>query len=113
MYLQRVLGLFLCVMLFAMIIGTPVFAATVYQGRDMAQTRDYNRQVRVCDRERDGNGAYTQFVVRGGATGWRYDRNGSRYGCTWTGRFYNGIYSHRVCERINNWPNRCSSYVYP
>lgn len=113
MSIARRVGVFACVAVFAMLLAAPVFAATVFQGNDMAQTRDYARQVRVCDRERDGNGAYTQFVVRGGATGWRYDRNGANYGCTWTGRFYNGIYSHNVCERVNWWPNRCSSYVYP
>lgn len=107
------LALFVCVFLGVIVVATPAFAAYVQQGRDAAWTRDYTRRVVVCDRESDGNKAYTQFSIRGGAKGWKYDKNGARWGCYITGRFHNKIYAHKVCERINWWPNRCSSYVYP
>lgn len=93
--------------------GTVAAAATVSQGRDYAYTTNRAKTVMICDRERDGNRAYTQFVVRGGAKGWRYDKDGAGGYCWPGGPFRNGIYKHNACERVNLWPNRCSSYVYP
>jgi len=85
-----------------------------YDGQDYSE--DYNtvHNVRICDKESDGNGAYAKYQRNGsGSTDRVNDGNGSASGCGSTS-YGNKIYRHEACEDIAFYPDHCDQgWVYP
>lgn len=98
----------------ALVVPSTAGALTSWHGSDYAW--DYNSEtaMAVCDAEVDGNTAYTKFVVNGSGSTLRLDDpDEDGWDCGYSTGWSNGIYSHQVCEDINNWPDDCGSKVYP
>jgi hypothetical protein len=86
------------------------------QGADSGKV-EYDGGVTICDNEADGHQAYIKFWREAGDdTFWWNDSNGSASGCTkgdWgdvTWRW--NLDYFKVCERINNLPDKCTGKVY-
>ena len=95
---------FACAFLIAIAVPTVAIAAHTISrdGDDYAQDADYERRVRVCDREPDGRGVYSDFQPNGYSGMLRiWDGNGADHGCGLTGQFTH-IYIYNVCEQIIN-----------
>ncbi len=98
----------------ALVVPSGASALTSWHGADFAFDYESTTAIQVCDREVDGNTAYTKFVVNGSGSTLRLDdvdEDGPECGQTWG--WTNGIYSHQVCEDINNQPDSCDGKVYP
>ena len=81
-------------------VGLAVPAAAValrsYDGQDYSEDFNSVRQVRICDREADGNYAYANYLRTGSGTTFRITSPGSgSCASTATG---NRIYRHEACE---------------
>jgi hypothetical protein len=97
----------------AVILPAAAFALRSDDGLDYSE--DYNavKNVRICDNETDGNGAYSDYQRNGsGSTDRVYDGNGSAAGCGNTSSG-NKIYRHKACEDIAVLPDSCGPWVYP
>jgi hypothetical protein len=99
-------------------VATLVLAATpasaysiVYQGSDYAQTlRVQDDILQVCDKESDGHGVWSDYVLNTGASGTLLDGNGSASPCyirDWSATPY-WVHHYRVCERYV----ACSGWRY-
>lgn len=89
-----------------------------YQGADYAKyTHTTNtHKLTVCDKERDGHGVYVEYhsIVTWG-TKVMYDSNGSKAPCESIGTPDINILPidyFRVCEEIDWWFDKCSSWKY-
>ncbi|MFF0537109.1 hypothetical protein ACWDF1_11420 [Streptomyces coelicoflavus] len=72
-------------------------------------------RVKVCDNEADGRGVYIQVMSEAGESKSWTDGGGSSDGvCGTAGSYFaiNFIEWIRVCERINNRPDDCTSKLY-
>lgn len=88
----------------------------VKQGADWGEVK-HGGGVTICDKEADGHQAYIKFWREAGdETFWWNDSNGSASGCTygdWSSvTFRWNLDYFKVCERINNLPDKCSDKVY-
>lgn len=100
----------------ALALSAPIAASALSSYHDDDWAFDYNNRTAmfVCDQEVDGNTAYTKFVVNGSSSTLRLDDpDEDGPSCGDSGGWTNQIYSHQVCEDLNNWPDSCGSKVYP
>jgi hypothetical protein len=69
--------------------------------------------VKVCDNEADGRGVYVQLMSEAGESMSWTDSGGSDGVCGYDDSYFavNFIDWFRVCERINNLPDSCTSKV--
>ena len=98
----------------ALVVPATAGALTSYHGSDFAFDYEGETAIQVCDQEVDGNTAYAKYVVNGSGSTLRLDdpdEDGFACGQSWG--WTNGIYSHQVCEDINNQPDSCGTTVYP
>jgi len=66
-----------------------------------------NTHLTICDREADGNTAYSKAYSIAGNFFRVYDQDGSSGSC-WFTPVPSRVSSHNTCEDINNWPDDCS-----
>lgn len=86
-------------------------AERVFQGDDYSQTVNRNKQVQVCDYERDGNQAYSKFFDYGAKPSRVQDFNGANFGCYNSAYRSSGIQYHNTCEDRKFRPDPCTKYV--
>ena len=101
--------------IFVVAVGVPTIAGAVIStdGQDYSQDYDYERRVKICDQEADGNTAYVLFQPNGADGILRInDGNGAASPCYGSYQYVH-IYKHKACENVNNWPDHCGPYVYP
>ncbi|MCX5328197.1 hypothetical protein [Streptomyces sp. NBC_00140] len=84
----------------------------VKQGSDSGELRS-NGWIEVCDKEADGHGAYMYLNTETGEDRKHFDRNGSAAGCSSDFLYADvpGLEYIKVCEQINNAPDKCSDRV--
>lgn len=110
---HRRAGTVLCILGLALPIPGVAHAVRSYQGADYSEDFNAVTQVRICDNESDGRGAYVNYQITGTGSLLREDDpTGGQRGCGETGRL-SRIYKHHACESINLRPDACGSYVYP
>lgn len=100
---RRRIASFVVVTLAVLLVGASVsssaYSHAIYQGRDASfhyRGSGGLNIVKVCDRERDGNAAYTNWASGNKRSGVA-DRNGSN----------NGYCALNFTPRLNTWHNTC------
>ncbi|MUL43165.1 hypothetical protein FZ103_18670 [Streptomonospora sp. PA3] len=86
---------------------------TIKQGADWAKF-DANGYVTICDEEADGHGVYIYLKWETGEDRSYTDPGGADGVCAGTDATGDvpGVEYIKVCERINNWPDKCSHRSY-
>ncbi|TYB38544.1 hypothetical protein FXF50_08985 [Micromonospora sp. AP08] len=97
-----------------LIVAVPAQAASYfrgYEGSDYAGVGADRRWVEVCDMEKDGNGVYATFIVRGSTGGNTVgDGNGSAAGCG--NRTFSGdVLGFSICEDQPVGNSSCRTYT--
>lgn len=99
--------IFVSVVCCTVLLADPAFAGFAYQGNDFSYTYGGNKNVAVCDAERDTHRVLVRFETNAGY-GYQYkDPSGAGGDCGYVGGFSSGIKNHETCEDYNFKPIEC------
>lgn len=107
---KRVVALLSVLVLALALLPGTAFATRVWQGDDYSQTVNSNKQVQVCDYERDGNQTYSKFFDYKSRAGRVQDSDGAGGYCYNSDYRPDGIEYHNTCEDRKFRPDPCTKY---